>query len=208
MALLTPEDVANKYNVSLSSLKTNFPRTQATIAKKYGIQLEKIGRGKNAAYQIIDFTHVDPDRALTLYESLETNLIPTTIAAKLLDISFLVFIGIVSSPQRSFRGSYTDLLKYLELDITVENIDIMRIILNQLQDNDYIMYMEDKSDPMYFMAAVQRKTETDMDLEIKAILYFKKIVENTKKSWIPLMKTYLALHFIFFYKQARTCNLA
>jgi len=35
-----------------------------------------------------------------------------------------------------------------------------------------------------------------MDLEIKAILYFKKIVENTKKSWIPLMKTYLALHVL------------
>ena len=55
------------------------------------------------------------------------------------------------------------------------------------------MYMEDPSDPMYFMAAVQKKTEEEMELEISAILAFKNMVEGTRKSWIPLMKVYFAL---------------
>lgn len=32
------------------------------------------------------------------------------------------------------------------------------------------MYMEDKTDNSYFMAGIMRKTETDMTLEIEAIL--------------------------------------
>jgi hypothetical protein len=35
-----------------------------------------------------------------------------------------------------------------------------------LAEKDYIMFLEDKTDPSYFMAGILHKTETDMELEI------------------------------------------
>jgi len=119
--------------------------------------------------------------------------LPVAVAAGLLDLNFLVFIGIVSSPQRAFRGSYYDLLEYLDLKATEDNFKAVRAALVSLSNNDYIMYLEDKTDPSYFMAGILHKTETDMELEIQAILHFKTLVEKRRKSWIPLMKVYLAL---------------
>lgn len=195
--IMTAEELSAKYNIALSTLKRNFARSQESLKKKYGITIEKTGRGDATLYTIKDFSRVDPSRAVTLYESIETNLVPASIAAGLLDVHFLVFIGIISSPQRSFRGSYVDLLKYLEIEpITKETIAQAKEVLVALAEKDYIMYMEDKTDPMYFMAAILRKTESDMELEIAAILNFKHFVEGTRKQWIPLMKVYLALHVL------------
>lgn len=190
----TAQEIADTYQVSLSSLQTNFPRTQEAIRKKYGATIEKIGRGKNAQYHIINFSYTDPSRAITLYQSMETNMLPVATAATLLDIHFLVFIGIISSPQRAFRGSYLDLLEYLDMKPTEENLVNVRKAIQSLADKDYIMFLEDKTDNAYFMASVLRKTETDMELEIQAILKFKQLVEKSRKSWIPLMQVYLALH--------------
>ena len=190
------EEIAEKYHISVSTLKRNFLRTKETLYGKYGIKLEKSGRGDKTIYFIEDFKHSDPSRAVTLYQSLENNLVPASVAAGLLDINFLIFIGIISSPQRAFRGSYLDLLKYLDIQATVEDVQSVRNALKYLSDKDYIMYMEDRTDSMYFMASILKQTENDMELEIQAILTFKALVENTRKSWIPLMKVYLALHFL------------
>ena len=70
------------------------------------------------------------------------------------------------------------------------------MVLTALAEKDYIMYMEDKTNNMYFMAGILKKAEDDMELEIEAILGFKRLVEKSRKSWIPLMQVYLTLHFI------------
>ena len=194
--MFTAEEIAERYNVALSTLKKNPARTFEAIKKKYGIGLRKEGRGADVKYYIENCDYVDMNRAVSLYQSLEDNLIPARAAAGLIDINFLVFIGIVSSPQRVFRGSYIDLLKYLELEPKAEEIPLLRDILTTLEKKDFIMYKEDSTDPMYFMAAIKRKTEKEMHLEIEAILKFQKFVENSRKSWIPLMKIYLALHVL------------
>lgn len=193
---LTATEVSERYDVAISTLKKNPSRTFEAIRKKYGISLRKEGRGENAVYYIENVDYADPSRALTLYQSLEKNLIPAKAAAGLLDINFLVFIGIITSPQRAFRGSYIDLMKYLELEPKAEDIDKMRQILTNLANNDYILYMEDNTDPMYFLAGIKRKAEKELVLEIETILKFQKYMEGTRKSWIPLMKTYLALFVV------------
>lgn len=95
---LTLTELAEKYNLSEASITRNFLRTKESIEKKYGVKVEKIGRGQKALYQIADFDHIDPSRAVTLYKSMEKNSVPSSIAAGLLDLNFLIFIGIVSSP--------------------------------------------------------------------------------------------------------------
>ena len=124
------QEIVDKYQVSLTTLKRNFTQCQKSIEKKFGVRLSKEGRGANTYYYIEDFSHTDPSRALTLYESLETNLVPMDLAVGLLDINFLTFIGIVSSPQRSFRGSYLDLLKYIDIQATsAEDIQKIKEVL-------------------------------------------------------------------------------
>lgn len=194
--VLTAAEVSERYDVAVSTLKKNPTRTFETIRKKYGISLRKEGRGDKAIYYIENINYIDPTRALSLYQSLENNLIPAKIAAGLLDINFLVFIGIVTSPQRAFRGSYLELMQYLELEPNPEDIEQMRTILSALASNDYIMYIEDDTDPMYFLAGIKRKAEKELTLEIETIIKFQKYVEGTRKSWIPLMKTYLALFVV------------
>lgn len=190
---MTAEQLAATYDISLSTITSNFPRTQQAIKKKYGVVVEKIGRGKKAIYMIKNFERSDPNRALTIYESKEKNLIPMASAVGLIDINFFVFIGIVSSPQRSFRGSYLDLLQYLEVAATAEDIITVKKALQELADHNLIMYIEDDTDPMYFMAGVKRKAEQSMELQIKTIQAFQRITEGTRRSWMSLMKVYLAI---------------
>jgi hypothetical protein len=190
------EELASTYNLSISTIKRNFKRTQETLKEKYGISLQKQGRGDETLYYIQDFDFVDTGRAVTLYKSVEKNLLPAQTAAGLLDLHFLIFIAIVSSPNLVFRGNYVDLLNYIEIKPTVENIRTTQQTLQSLADKDYIMYMQDKTDSMYFMAAILRRTEKQMELEIDAVLQFQRITNGTRKSWIPLMKTYIALNFL------------
>lgn len=193
---MTKAELAKKYNVSENSITSNFSRVQQSILKKYGVHINKTGRGNKTDYyeEITDYS--DKARAVTIYESTEHNLIPIRAASGLLDIHFLIFVGIISSPMRVFRGSYIDLLQYLEIEVSDINIERAKQVLRWLTENDYIMYTEDKTDNRYFMASILRETETQMSLEIDTILYFKSLVANTRKQWIPLMKIYLALHIL------------
>jgi hypothetical protein len=95
---LTITELADKYNLTENTISKNFPKVKEKLEKKHGITIEKIGRGQSAQYVITDFEHSDPNRAVTLYKSMEKNKIPSVIAAGLLDLNFLIFIGIVSSP--------------------------------------------------------------------------------------------------------------
>ena len=196
MLLYTAEQIAEMYDVSVSSIKTQFPRTCANLMQKKGVCIQKEGRGAKAMYRILNFEHADPDRAVSLYKSLEKNSFDAPIAAGLLDMPFLVFIGIVSSPNKVFRGNYAQFLEYLELPVTEDNINVIRNTLAYLVEQGYLMFQEDPSDNSYFMASVLRITEIQMQLEINAVLYFRNCVADTRKSWIPLMKTYIAVSYL------------
>lgn len=65
------EELCNKYNISPSSVKTQFKRTQESILKKYGVNIIKMGRGTAAEYLESLDTNT---RAMTLYEERENTL--------------------------------------------------------------------------------------------------------------------------------------
>lgn len=64
------EELCNKYQVSPSSVKSNFNRTQEALLKKYGVQIIKTGRGKNVCY----YETETEQRALTLYQEKDNPL--------------------------------------------------------------------------------------------------------------------------------------
>jgi hypothetical protein len=114
----------------------------------------------------------------------------------LMDINFFTFISIVGSPQSTFRGSYYDLLKYMDIDARPEDAGIIREVLQGLAERNLIMFIEDNSVPSdpYFMAGIRHKAEQEMNLEIGLLTRLQEIARAEKrKSWIPLMKTYIAV---------------
>lgn len=71
---MTLEEVSEKYEVAASSLKSNFTRTAASILKKYGVRIVKIGRGASATYKE---EWEDDMRALTMYEATKDTMMIT-----------------------------------------------------------------------------------------------------------------------------------
>lgn len=69
---MTIEETAKKFNVSETSLKGAFPRTQKSILKKYGVHLIKKGRGLGATYEVME--EQTDSRALTLYNELKDDI--------------------------------------------------------------------------------------------------------------------------------------
>lgn len=47
---MTQKELAEKYDYRETSIYKNFPAVQQGILKKYGIYIEKIGRGKKAIF--------------------------------------------------------------------------------------------------------------------------------------------------------------
>lgn len=47
---MTIEELSEKYGYSIVTIKNAFPQVQRYILKKYGVMIEKKGRGKKADY--------------------------------------------------------------------------------------------------------------------------------------------------------------
>lgn len=191
---MTLQEVCNKYNVSESSLKSNFPRVQQSILKKHGIKIVKEGRGAKAIYKE---SIEDDNRAMTLYEETREEMLMDRESLKLMDWDFLVFLAIITTPMLVFRGSYDDFLKYVEISNTENNKRMLKDALIKLKEKDLIIYDIDKTDNEYFIAALYRKVEEEMSIGIGMVRVCKELAkEYNKRSWIPLLKTWLGVQML------------
>jgi len=80
-----------------------------------------------------------------------------------------------------FRGSYEDFLNYIQLNVTKENLDELKVTLQELSDNEYISYTIDKTDENYFVAALYRKREEQMHIGIGMVKTCKEIADSAHK---------------------------
>lgn len=189
--ILTLQEVCQKYGVSESSIKTKFKRTQESIAAKWGVYLEKKGRGDDARYEEI---YEKDNRAITMYEETTEALGITEEQIRLMNWDLLTFLGVVVTPLLVFRGSYSDFLKYIGVDVNHEHIDALKASLTELAAREFIVYYIDKTNENYFVASLYRKVEEEMQVGIDMIKRCKKIAEaNHKQSWIPLLKVWVGV---------------
>lgn len=191
---MTLQEVCQKYEVSESSMKTAFPRTQQSILKKHGIKIIKEGRGQNASYYEEDEKY---KRALTLYNEDKESIIMDKQELELMNWDFLVFLAIVTTPMVTFRGSYVDFLNYVDINITDANIRMLKDALIELKKRDLIQYIVDKTDSTYFIASIYRKVEEEMSIGIGMVKTCKQLAEkHHKRSWVPLLKTWLGVQML------------
>lgn len=188
---MTLKELIEKYGYSESAWKKNFRKYQEKILNIKGVWITKTGRGDNTVYH----EEVRNDmRALTLYESREQNIILRQETIRLDNWQFLAFVAIVTTPLKVFRGSYKDFLKYAGVNVTEENINILKLTLSALEEREIIIYIKDKTDDNYFTATLVRKAEVEMQVGIDMMRECKKIAKaNNKRNWIPLFKVWLAV---------------
>lgn len=110
-----------------------------------------------------------------------------------------------------FRGSYEDFLRYAEIPINKTNINALKQGIAALEERKYIAVIYDED---CFTATLKRAIEKDMQINIKTIRLCKQIAEeNHKRSWIPLLKTYIGITMAIeknksnIIKMADICNL-
>ena len=188
---MTKEEVCKKYDVSLASMEGAWPRTQKSILKKYGVYIEKIGRGNKATYEEV----TQDNRAVTMYEEVKEDMIIDRSALKYESIEFHCFLAIITTQFMTFRGTYSDFVSYLGLKNNKANIEMIKEGIDKLIARRIIKKVDDTStDEGYFILSLVRKAEKEMKIGLDMVRTCKQLAEkNKKKDYIPLLKTWLGI---------------
>lgn len=196
---MTGEELCKKFGVSKSALSSHFKRAQEQIKKKYGVEVEKIGRGASADYVIKDSGGEIKSSIALIQDAHRDVLMDKECLSNLIDWDFMVFIGIITCPLMVFRGTYEQFLEYVGIQNKNEqNIQRLKASFAALCSRGYIDYVLDTStNENYFVSYIKRKTENEMKVGIDMIQRCMKLQkENRMNSWIPLLKTWLGLQLI------------
>ena len=194
---MTRKELAEKYNISEESIKTNFNRVQKSLLKKYGLVLIKAGRGESADYQVTDIEGHTP-RALCMSQETSHQVMINSDSLQAVDFNFVVFLGICVTPMKTFYGSYEGFLEYIEVPKSKKNIQILKDALTNLSANQYIEYIVDKTDDNYFNAFIFKKVREDMALSLDMTMRCQKLAKKyNKQSWVPLLKTWIGVQYMY-----------
>ena len=195
---MTAAELCKKYDfISEKSLKTNFKRVVAQIEKRTGDRLSKTGRGDKVDYQIVK--KEDNIYALTLENEKEKLIRVDVDTLHLANFAFVVFLGVVATPQSIFRGTYVDFLRYLGYEPTAANILNLKGALNDLLDRRIIYGGTDPSNEDWFFAGLYRIIEEQMGAQISQIKICREIADkNNMQSdgWVKLLKTLIGVSMV------------
>lgn len=203
---MTKQELCKKFNLSDNAVTKNFARTQQSFFDKYGLRLEKRGRGASADYIVSDIPEtLDIRQSIEFIQDAHRDIImDQQTFTELIDWNFMVFMGIILCPMTTFRGTYKDFLSYVGIkSLTAANIEHLKQSLLELADRDIIMYSVDKTNNDYFWAGIYRKVETELKVGVDMVQRCMRLQkENHMNSWVPLLKTWLGLQIISLdYKQ-------
>lgn len=195
---MTRKELSEEFNISESSIKTNFPKVQESIFRKHKIRIVKTGRGEKADYQLI--YAIDSDgRAQSAFKEKNRNLmLAKSEFSSLVDFNFMVFLGICATPMTTFYGSYKEFLKYVEVKVSDANVSSLVEALQLLNERGLIEYVIDKTNSDYFWAGLYHKTREDMYITIDMMERCKQLAKKyNKKSWVNLLKTWVGVQYLY-----------
>lgn len=195
---MTKQELCERFDISEVTLDKQFSRVKASILKKYNLILIKEGRGKTANYRV-EVSKTGDQRALTmLKEEKREIMIAEKSFSNLLDFNFMVFLAICTTPMGTFYGSYEDFLDYVEVKKSKNNLDNLKEALTMLSASEYIEYIVDKTDNNYFNAFLFKRTRDDMAISLDMAERCQRLAkQNNKKSWIPLLKTWIGVQYMY-----------
>lgn len=185
---MTAEQLSKEVNISIKEIERNFPSVQSRMENK-GIQLIKTGRGKSADYTI------QKKQLPTIY-NLDKTLYLTDDIISLPDFSLLTAIALTVEEETFNHKTYQDFLKFLEVEPNIKNIRLLKAALTFLDNQEIIVYKEDKSKKNYFVATWSMKSKEQYSTQLKILAQCRNIAQKEKKSdkYIPyLLKTWIGI---------------
>lgn len=195
---MTREELCKKYNLSEDAVKNKLGRTKQKLLKEYNLILTKTGRGEKADYQV-SFAEGGDRRASTmLQEEKRDIMIAENSFSTLLDFNFMVFLAICTTPMGTFYGSYEDFLNYVEVKKSKYNLQNLKDALTMLSAAKYINYTVDETNENYFNAFLFKRTRDDMAISLDMAERCQKLAKKyEKKSWVPLLKTWIGVQYMY-----------
>ena len=192
---MTRKELCDKYNLNENTVQSKFTRVQEAMLKKHNLILTKTGRGDKTEY----FMHEPEKRAETMLQEKQREVMMAQNGfSSLMDFNFIVFLGICTAPMGTFYGSYEDFLGYVELKKTKDNIQSLKDALSDLSAAEYIEYVIDKTNTNYFNAFLFKRTRETMAISLDMAERCKKLAKKAnKKSWIPLLKTWIGVQYMY-----------
>lgn len=196
---MTRKELCEIYDLNEETVRTKFGRIQQTMLKKYDLILTKTGRGDKTEYFLEPTEESKQQRAETMMTEKRREII---IAQKgfsnLLDFNFMVFLAICTTPMGTFYGSYEDFLGYVEVRKTKDNIRNLKEALTMLSASKYINYTIDETNDNYFNAFLFKRTREDMAISLDMAERCQRLAkENNKQSWVPLLKTWIGVQYMY-----------
>ena len=195
---MTREELCERFNLSEDAVKNKFGRTQQQMLKKHNLILTKTGRGSKADYQVEISKSGDRRACTMLQEEKRDVMIAENSFSTLLDFNFMVFLAICTTPMGTFYGSYEEFLDYVELKRSKNNLDNLKEALTMLAASEYIEYTIDKTNTNYFNAFLFKRTRDTMAISLDMAERCQRLArENEKKSWVPLLKTWIGVQYVY-----------
>lgn len=194
---MTLQELCREYDISENSVKSNFPRVQKSFLSKHNLILRKTGRGDKADFTVERDT--DDKRADSMMKEAKTEIaLSQKQFTTLVDFNFIIFLGVCMTPMTTFYGSYEQFLEYVEVKKNNNNIELLKQGLEFLAAEEYIRYDVDKTNEDYFWAGLYYKTRSEMAIGIDMVQRCQLIAaKNKKKSWVPLLKTWLGIQYVY-----------
>lgn len=202
---MTLTEFCEKYGYSESTVKAKWTQVQLKLIKDKGIKVVKKGRGDKAEYiEEID----NYPRAVTMFHENATDLLVTT-DLNMINWDFHVFLAIVTTPMYVFRGTIEQLLQYMMAPISAESKKKAQEAIDSLIEKGFIGLIQDKSTSEgYFTLTLQRDKEVKMKISYQMLLTCKQLAdEENKRSWVPLLKTWLGVQMLSELEQYRVEDL-
>lgn len=172
------EELCQKYDLSPTTVKTKFKRTQETVLRKYGVQIVKVGRGVSASY----YETETEQRALTLYQEKDNPLF--YIDDEIINLDqweLMILIVLLIKPDLVYRGNIKGLLEYLGKKSTSSNISALQVALQNLEKKNYVLIAKDDEDG-YFMLGLKRQVEKKIiDIQLDMVKKCYEIAELNNK---------------------------
>ena len=193
---MTRKELCELYDLNESSVKNNFGRVVNLMLKKHNMILTKTGRGDKVDYQV---ESAGDRRAITMMQEEKREvMIANKSFANLLDFNFMVFLAICTTPMGTFYGSYEDFLDYVQVKKSKNNVTLLKDALIDLSAGEYIEYIIDKTNENYFNAFLFKKTRDEMAISLDMAERCQKLADKyNKKSWIPLLKTWIGVQYMY-----------
>lgn len=175
---MTKQELANYLQISENSITKDFPKLQKRYKEK-GIEILKFGRGQRAEY------FISKKNLPTLYNSQSVIYLSDELIA-IPEFAFLTAIALTLEKDTLNHKSYKDFLMFLEMDLTYQNLKLLKNSLAYLDAKGFITYKQDTSNKNYFLASwsielkKQYKTQIKLLQEIRKLIY----IENKSEKYI------------------------